>query len=111
MKRPLTGLRAWLVQRVSALYLLAFLLFLVARMATAALPWTYGAWRAWVLAPAVSVAVLLFFAALLLHAWVGMRDVILDYIHPVALRIGLLGCFAIGEIGVGAWVLVILFHR
>lgn len=43
----LSGLRAWTVQRLSALYLLVFLLFAVARIAGEP-PQSYAQWRAWV---------------------------------------------------------------
>ena len=108
MKGPLSGLRAWLVQRLSALYLLGFLVFLLATVATAEAPWSYASWRAWVLGPGMSTGTVLFFAALLLHVWVGLRDVILDYVHPLALRVGALGCLAVVELALAAWVLVII---
>ena len=110
MNGPLSGLRAWLVQRLSALYLLGFLVFLLATMSTADATWTYASWRAWALGNAVATGILLFFAALLVHVWVGLRDVILDYVHPLALRMGALGCLAVGEIAVAAWVLIILLQ-
>jgi succinate dehydrogenase / fumarate reductase membrane anchor subunit len=108
MSRPLSGLRAWMVQRLSALYLLGFLVFMLATLTTAHAPWSYASWRAWVVSPGVSTGILLFFAALLLHVWVGLRDVIIDYIHPSALRIGGLYCLAMGELAIAAWVLVIV---
>ena len=33
----------------------------------------------------MSLATAVFFVALLAHSWVGVRDVIMDYVHPVAL--------------------------
>jgi succinate dehydrogenase / fumarate reductase membrane anchor subunit len=104
----LSGLRAWLVQRVSALYIAAFLLIFVPGIFMHRGSWDYTSWRALVLSLPVSVAVLLLFVALLTHAWVGVRDVVLDYVHPFAPRFALLGLFAIAEIGIGAWVLAIL---
>jgi succinate dehydrogenase / fumarate reductase membrane anchor subunit len=104
----LSGLRAWVVQRLSALYLLGFLVFLLATVATNDAPWSHASWSAWVTSPGVSTGILLFFAALLLHVWVGVRDVILDYVHPLALRIGALGCLAVGELAIAAWALVII---
>lgn len=110
MTAPLSGSRAWIVQRLSALYLLACLVFVLARSGVAPAPWTYESWRAWMHAPGIAVAVLLFFVALLLHAWVGLRDVILDYVHPLGMRSALLALVGVGEFAVAAWVLVILFH-
>jgi succinate dehydrogenase / fumarate reductase membrane anchor subunit len=108
MTGPFSGLRAWLVQRVSAVYLLCFILFLVAR--TASSSWSYASWHDFALAPGMQVGLLLFFAALLVHAWVGLRDVILDYVGPPVVRAIVLGAVAIAEAAIAAWVLVILLR-
>lgn len=94
MKAIASALSAWLVQRVSALYMLLFLVYALARWRLAH-PAGYAAWKAWLLAPSTRVPLVLFFAALLLHAWVGLRDVILDYIHPVGLRLAVLALAAL----------------
>ena len=103
----LSGLRAWTVQRLGALYLLVFLLFAVARIA-AEPPQSYAQWRAWVTSSGVRPAMIAFFAALLLHAWVGLRDVILDYVKPLPLRAGVLAIVAAGLALLAAWVVQIL---
>ncbi|HEX7329561.1 MAG TPA: succinate dehydrogenase, hydrophobic membrane anchor protein [Casimicrobiaceae bacterium] len=103
----LSGLRAWTVQRLGALYLLVFLLFAVAHIA-AEPPQSYAQWRAWVMSGGVRTAVIVFFAALLLHAWVGLRDVILDYVKPLPLRATVLAIVAAGLALLGAWVVQIL---
>jgi succinate dehydrogenase / fumarate reductase membrane anchor subunit len=55
-------------------------------------PVGYAQWREWFSHPIVNVAAALFFVALSMHAWVGMRDVILDYLHkPVWRFTALLG--------------------
>jgi succinate dehydrogenase / fumarate reductase membrane anchor subunit len=107
VKGPLTGLRAWLVQRLTAVYLLGFTLFLLAHLSRGA-PVFFEAWRSWVLSPGIRVAWVLFFVALLLHAWVGMRDVILDYVHPLAVRLALLAVVAAGLLATGVWMVEIL---
>lgn len=107
MKGPLTGLRAWLVQRLTAVYLLGFILFLLAHLSRDA-PASFEAWRSWVLSPGVRVVWVLFFVALLLHAWVGVRDVILDYVHSLAVRLALLAVVAAGLLAAGVWMLEIL---
>ena len=39
------------------------------------------------------IATLLFVLALALHAWVGMRDIFMDYVQPLGLRLALhVGC-------------------
>ena len=106
----MTGLRAWFAQRLSAVYMLGFLIFLLAHLSLDP-PRSYQSWHAWVLGPWTGVAFLLFFAALLLHSWVGVRDVVLDYVHPIAARFAVLALVAIGLLAIGAWVARILAVR
>jgi succinate dehydrogenase / fumarate reductase membrane anchor subunit len=101
-------MRAWLLQRLSALYLLGFIVWLIVYLVTRPAPWDSASWRAFVRSPAASVAILVLFAALLLHAWVGVRDVVIDYVKPPTTRLAVLGLVAVGELAVAAWVLVIL---
>jgi succinate dehydrogenase / fumarate reductase membrane anchor subunit len=83
--RLLTGLRAWTAQRISALVLLVVVPAFAAVL-LASPPVDAAAWRAFVARPAVGAALALGFAALLVHAWVGVRDVVLDYVPVRALR-------------------------
>ena len=50
-----------------------------------------------------------FGAALLAHAWVGLRDVILDYVRPAALRLSLLGLLALALATLGVWFIRIVW--
>ena len=93
MDRLLSGLRAWTVQRLSALYLLLFLAVVAVR-ALIAPPQDHLQWIGWWKPPWAAAAALLFFAALGLHAWVGARDVLLDYVKPRWLRSTLLALLA-----------------
>ena len=72
----------------------------------------YSQWSSWIGGPWVSVAVLLFFAALIAHAWVGVRNVLIDYVRAFALRLPLLMLFAVGLGACGLWALqVVLLAR
>jgi len=51
----------------------------------------------------------LFFAALLLHAWVGVRDVIIDYVRPFYLRFSLLMVVGGALLATLLWALRIIF--
>ncbi len=87
--------------------MLLFLLFLLVTLAVHPLT-GHLEWRAWVARPGITLAFLFFFAALLSHLWVGLRDVLLDYAKPAGLRNALLMLVAIGLLGLGVWVLAIL---
>ena len=96
------------MQRVSAVYVLSFFLFALGHFVIEP-PDSYEAWRDWVQSPAVSVMAAVFVAALLAHAWVGLRDVLMDYAHATFVRFLALAILALGLGGAGAWFLRILW--
>ena len=102
MSRKASGLKAWAIQRLTAIYVGLFTLYLLGVLTTAA-PADYTAWRAWLGSPVVSVAMLLFVVSVLMHAWIGVRDVLIDYVHPIALRAALLGGIALLLVALGLW--------
>jgi succinate dehydrogenase / fumarate reductase, membrane anchor subunit len=108
MRKNFTGLRAWMVQRVTAVYMLLFIVFFLAHFVVDP-PHSYRAWHGWMMGSSVSIVTAVFFAALLAHAWAGLRDVILDYIHAIAFRIGLLVLLGFGLTALGVWVIRILW--
>ena len=110
MSRQLSGLRAWVVQRLSALYIGLFLITAGIIILIKGTPDSYSDWNALWSTPSLNLAMQVFIIALLLHAWVGMRDVILDYVHPDALRFALLSFFALGLLTSGLWASRILFN-
>ncbi len=107
MKSAFSGLRAWLVQRFTAVFLLLFILFILGRLIFDR-PQTYDAWRSWLAGSGMRIALPVFFTALLLHAWVGLRDVTLDYVKPLAARTVLLALLALSLAALGIWVVQIM---
>ncbi|EIC22850.1 succinate dehydrogenase, hydrophobic membrane anchor protein [Thiorhodovibrio frisius] len=102
MSRQASGLKAWVIQRLSAVYVALFGSYLVIRL-IAAPPVDHQAFLAWMAVPWVALGVLLYIPLLLLHAWVGVRDVLIDYIKPSGLRMGLLSLFALMLLASGLW--------
>ena len=82
------GLRDWLGQRVTAVIMAVYTVLLGAILLFNA-PDGYGEWKALVSGRIMQLATLLFIASLLYHAWVGIRDVLMDYIKPVSVRFAL----------------------
>lgn len=74
------GLDIWLLQRASAVVMLLYPPLFVVHALLHGSP-GYAGWRALFLPLGAKVASLLFVAALLLHAWIGMREVVIDYLH------------------------------
>ncbi len=107
MSRPTHGLRDWMLQRLSAVYLGAFLVYLMVHFYLQP-PQSYPEWHEWLTRPVMSVASAVFILAILVHGWVGMRDVVLDYVHNLGLRIFVLSLIGLGLTGCGLWALQIL---
>ena len=103
------GLGSWMVQRVSAVYMALYTLLFVALL-LASDPLSYASWRALFAPGWMRFATFLFAASVLAHAWVGMRDIWMDYIKPVGLRFALEAATALLLIGCGAWALQILWR-
>lgn len=103
----MSGLTAWLIQRVSAVYLAGFLVYFLAALLIYA-PNSYADWQDWMTSGAMSLAMTFFFLALFAHAWVGIRDVLLDYVKPFSLRLTLLILLALGLAFMALWVIRIL---
>lgn len=108
MNGVVSGLNAWVLQRASAVYLLLFTLIMPVSIFYLDID-NVVEWQAFILSPFVSVAWTLFFASLLAHAWVGIRDVVLDYVHPFSLRLIILAMIALYLIAMLFWVLRFLF--
>jgi succinate dehydrogenase / fumarate reductase membrane anchor subunit len=107
VSKAVTGLRAWLVQRVSAVYMLLFIVYVLAHFAVEP-PRSHLERRGWILSPGVSIVSFVFFAALLAHAWVGIRDVIMDYVKRRAIRVFMLALLTGGLLAMGGWMARIL---
>jgi succinate dehydrogenase / fumarate reductase membrane anchor subunit len=103
----LEGLKPWVVQRVSAVYITLFLIYsFIAGLNVEVV--SYDHWRAWLFHPFNSIAFGLFVGAVLFHAWIGMRDVVLDYVHNIMLRIFVLAMIMGVLIGCGLWMIRVL---
>ncbi|MFM9428987.1 succinate dehydrogenase / fumarate reductase membrane anchor subunit [Variovorax sp. GrIS 2.14] len=72
---------------------------------------SYTEWRGWIGHPGMTTAILAFYAALLSHVWVGLRDVLIDYARPESLRLLLLRIVGAALFGIAAWVLWIFLRH
>jgi len=82
------GLRGWLAQRISAIVMAVYVLLLIVTL-LAVRPSGYDGWKGLMSQGWMRIATLLFFVSLILHAWVGMRDILMDYIKPTGLRLAM----------------------
>ncbi|MCU7799779.1 MAG: succinate dehydrogenase, hydrophobic membrane anchor protein [gamma proteobacterium symbiont of Lucinoma myriamae] len=79
------GLQAWFFQRVSGVFIALYILYFLWVFFTTEL-FTYQLWLTWFSHPLMNAATGLFFIQLVVHAWVGMRDVVLDYMPNNTIR-------------------------
>lgn len=108
--RVFSGQRAWLLQRASALVVLIALAGGAVTLLVGP-PIDYEAWRAWATSPVGAVLVIIAFAALCAHGWVGARDIVLDYVHPRSVRLPLLTLIALTLFAVMLYVVITLITR
>ncbi len=108
MSRQAHGLRAWLLQRFTAVYLLLFIVYLLFHWGLDPVQ-DFAQWQSWLADPLVNLATGLFILSILIHAWVGVRDVIMDYVQHTALRVALFAGVALTLAGCGLWSLRVLF--
>ncbi len=102
------GLRDWLVQRVTAVVMAVFalvMLFIVVFHR----PEHYGAWKSLMSQQWMRLASLLFLLALFWHAWIGVRDIFMDYVKPAGLRLTLLVGVVLLLVGYALWSVQILW--
>lgn len=105
------GLNMWLLQRASAVYLALFLpVFAVCVLISG--PLDHAAWQELFVPLAMKAAMLLFVASLLLHAWIGLREIFIDYLHCarcLMLRLSLYFAFAALYLACLVWAVDILW--
>jgi len=82
------GVRDWLVQRVTAVVILVYAVAMIAFLLFSA-GVSFEGWKALFSLVWVKVLTTVSILALLWHAWIGMRDIWMDYIQPVGVRIAM----------------------
>jgi succinate dehydrogenase / fumarate reductase membrane anchor subunit len=95
------GSSSWLAQRITAVVMAAYTLLLLG-IALYGGGIDYELWQRLFAGTAFRVATLLFALALLWHAWIGMRDIWMDYVRPTGIRLVL-------QLGTILWLFACLF--
>jgi succinate dehydrogenase / fumarate reductase membrane anchor subunit len=82
------GLRDWLAQRVTAIVMALYTLIFVCLL-MAAPKIDYATWRQLFTPQWMKLATLLFLLSLYLHAWIGVRNIFMDYVKHSGVRLAL----------------------
>lgn len=102
------GLNEWLLQRLTAIYIGVFGLYMITHsFVSPAL--SFPQWWVWVNQPVIKTMWAVFIFSLLYHGWVGMRSVILDYVKPVWFRFFISALSTLFFLTMLIWTLIILF--
>jgi succinate dehydrogenase / fumarate reductase, membrane anchor subunit len=103
------GFRDWLSQRVTAGLMAVFTLLVMGQVLLTKGPLDYFKW-AKIFAPQwMKVLAFAVVVALAYHVWVGIRDVFMDYVKPVWLRLGLQIATIVYLVGCMGWAIGVLW--
>ncbi len=104
------GLRDWLAQRVTAVLMALFTIALLAQVILFKGPIGYDKWagifsQQWM--KCLTFAVII---AMLYHVWVGVRDIWMDYVKPVSIRLSLQVFSIVWLVGCAGWAIQVLWR-
>ncbi|KIQ34538.1 succinate dehydrogenase [Variovorax paradoxus] len=103
------GLRDWLSQRITGGLMALFTIILLAQLIFTRGPIGYDLWAGIFAAQWMKVLTFSVIVALLYHVWVGMRDVWMDYVQPVAIRLVLQIFTIVWLVGCAGWAIQVLW--
>ena len=103
------GLRDWLSQRVTAVLMALFTLAVIVQVL---LPGEmgYDKWAGIFSHQWMKVLTFVVIMALLVHVWVGVRDVLMDYVKNVGARLALQMATIVWLVGCAGWAVQILWR-
>jgi succinate dehydrogenase / fumarate reductase membrane anchor subunit len=103
------GLKDWLVQRMTAVVMAVYTLVFVTMLLF--LPkLEFAVWKSIFSKGWIRLATFVFVLSVLIHAWIGMRDIWMDYIKPTGLRLLLQVLTILWLVACGGWAMQILWR-
>ncbi|GGI88940.1 succinate dehydrogenase, hydrophobic membrane anchor protein [Legionella impletisoli] len=104
------GLKDWLIQRVTAVYLAVYALFIFSFFLMHP-ELRYAEWHALFQIPSFKVATVLAFFTFILHSWIGIWTVTTDYIKCTVIRLSVQLLVALFLVGQFIWALMIVWGQ
>jgi succinate dehydrogenase / fumarate reductase, membrane anchor subunit len=102
------GLAGFIGQRVTSIVLTLWIFLVGVSMLFG--PLSYDTWAALFAPLWMKIVTLIALFSLLYHAWVGMRNIWMDYIQPVGVRLSLETITILWLIACGVWSVQILWR-
>lgn len=103
------GLRDWLAQRITGALMALFTLVVLVQVLLPG-PLGYDKWAGIFAAQWMKVLTFVVIVSLLVHVWVGVRDVLMDYVKPVGARLVLQVATLVWLVGCAGWALQVLWR-
>lgn len=104
------GLRDWLAQRVTACVMALYTIILLVTFLSAS-NFSYEGWAALFSRQWFKMLTFVTFLALIYHAWVGVREIVMDYVtKSVGLRLALYVATILWLIGCAGWAAQIIWR-
>lgn len=104
------GTRDWLAQRVTAALMAVFTLAVLVRILFTRGPLGYEKWAGIFAGQGMKMLTFATIVGLLYHVWVGMRDVLMDYVKPVGVRLVLQILVIVYLVGCAGWAVQVLWR-
>lgn len=104
------GLRDWLAQRVTAALMAIFTAIVLVQVLMTQGELGYDGWAGIFAAQWMKVLTFVVIVAMLYHAWVGMRDIWMDYVKSVAARLVLQVLSIAWLVGCTGWAIQVLWR-
>ena len=104
------GLRDWLAQRITAALMALFTVLLLVQVIFSKGPIGYDKWAGIFSAQWMKVLTFTVIIALLYHVWVGMRDIWMDYVQPVGIRLVAQIFTIVWLVGCAGWAIQVLWR-
>ena len=103
------GWRDWLSQRITATLMALFTLLVLLQVLLPG-PLNYDKWSGIFAAQWMKVLTFVVIVSLLYHVWVGVRDIWMDYIKPLGLRLALQVFSLVWLVGCAGWAVQVLWR-
>jgi succinate dehydrogenase / fumarate reductase membrane anchor subunit len=103
------GFADWLAQRVTGALMALFTVVLCAQLLLGG-PLGYDRWAGIFASQWMKVLTFVVIVSLAWHAWVGMRDIWMDYVKPVGLRLTLHLFTIVWLVGCAGWAVQVLWR-
>ncbi|MGF6753141.1 succinate dehydrogenase, hydrophobic membrane anchor protein [Paraburkholderia sp. GAS334] len=103
------GLRDWLAQRITACIMAVYTVVLLA-LFFGAHDFSYDGWASIFAMQWMKLATFVTLVSLFYHAWVGIRDIWMDYIKPTGLRLFLQALTIVWLLGCAGYAAQILWR-